>query len=299
MNVLMLLCIVCVSASTIRISQYTDSDCNGKVFKSRDILNNECIKNGDRLKNGRRDNTHTIKRRKEDRSFGGFNDDDDDGEPSDVVFVQFTTDCLTYVAITPHNLNTCEDQIYWGVYTSLNLCIGEDGEYIKFTCIKSCFSKDSNIYFENGTTSTIDLVQPGDKVLSVNEMQIPFYDTVFRIGHYDPDTITDFIQLTTETNEVIELSNNHYLHVNQCCNVEKMTLASNVVAGSTVFTTFPSILSKLVTNVTKVTKRGAYNVHVLSGTIVVNGIIASHFTTESEWSNNKLALIWYNLISIF
>lgn len=44
-----------------------------------------------------------------------------------------------------------------------------------------------------------------------------------------------------------------------------------------------------------IVKTGAYNVHVLGGNIVVNGIVASHFTTESTWSDNDWAVKWYKM----
>ncbi len=52
--------------------------------------------------------------------------------------------------------------------------------------------------------------------------------------------------------------------------------------------------------VTVVQRAGVYNVHTLGGRIVVNDVIASHFTGESTWGANarSLAPVWYRLVDM-
>jgi hypothetical protein len=55
------------------------------------------------------------------------------------------------------------------------------------------------------------------------------------------------------------------------------------------------VLATKITKLEHTVKRGAFNVHVLGGSIVVNGVAASHFSTESKWSVNSAATKWYQV----
>ncbi len=55
-----------------------------------------------------------------------------------------------------------------------------------------------------------------------------------------------------------------------------------------------------VVSVSTVTSEGVFNVHTLSGHIVVNDVAATHFTTESSWegSSRRLASYWYRALDL-
>jgi hypothetical protein len=54
-----------------------------------------------------------------------------------------------------------------------------------------------------------------------------------------------------------------------------------------------------VTAVSRVTRRGAFNAKTTSGTIVVNGIVASHFADgEMGPVRRALAPWWYHIVDI-
>ncbi len=57
----------------------------------------------------------------------------------------------------------------------------------------------------------------------------------------------------------------------------------------------------LVTSVESILRQGVYNVHTLSGTVIVNDVSASHFTSSSSWRSStakRLALLWYGVLDI-
>ena len=55
-----------------------------------------------------------------------------------------------------------------------------------------------------------------------------------------------------------------------------------------------------VASVDAVTRQGRYNVHTLSGNIVVDGVVSSHFTTETNWGpdSRSYAPLWYRLVDV-
>ncbi len=75
--------------------------------------------------------------------------------------------------------------------------------------------------------------------------------------------------------------------------------ARDVKVGDEVFVVSASaptgIQSAVVQSVAIVPRQGVFNVHTLSGNIVVNNIVASHFTRETTWGSQSrsLAPIWY------
>ncbi len=63
----------------------------------------------------------------------------------------------------------------------------------------------------------------------------------------------------------------------------------------------PELRRVLVTSVESILRQGVYNVHTLSGTVIVNDVSASHFTSSSSWRSStakRLALLWYRVLDI-
>jgi hypothetical protein len=81
-----------------------------------------------------------------------------------------------------------------------------------------------------------------------------------------------------------------------CCSVGNLKLASTARVGDTLFVTVgkAGVREVTITAIATVRRTGVYNVHTLGGNIVVNGVVASHYTTESTWSasSRSLSPIW-------
>ncbi len=78
-----------------------------------------------------------------------------------------------------------------------------------------------------------------------------------------------------------------------CCDLSETDAAGKVQIGDTVFLgehVGSTAAAVTVTDVRRVTRTGQYNVHTLSGNIVVNGVVSSHFTSAaaSKWSSTRL-----------
>jgi hypothetical protein len=89
-----------------------------------------------------------------------------------------------------------------------------------------------------------------------------------------------------------------------CCDLSSVVVASDVHVGDVVFVLDSSEGSAAapttVVSVDAVRRAGAYNVHTLSGSIVVDGVVATHFTQQTTWtsSGRRYAHWWYRLLHI-
>jgi len=164
--------------------------------------------------------------------------------------------------------------------------------------VRNCFSSTATTHLEDGSEKAVSRLNVGDRVLAVDANGKPFYDRVFRVTHHDHVTRTEFIRVTTSSNHTLELSREHYIHAHKCCNLDDTIVAGDLRVGDTVFVLDHDSgrsMETWVTDLQTVTKPGAYNAHVLGGNMVVNGIVATHFTTESKWGNGAAAKAWYRV----
>jgi len=317
--VILFLSVLSVSSYVITVFLYYGDNCFGPPFGNFTIDNGTCarlfnagentgfISGGDTF-HGNHIGPDGNVVSDDDDGYGNVVSDDDDDSIS--YYSAITGDCNDDgFALNHYYDNQCRLLIpgsgdLSGINNNKCISIHSKASF-KLSCTpngivanESCFSSKSKVYLENGTTTTIDQLKPGDSVLSTNEKFDLIYTKVFRISHHDPYDTIEYIQITTDTGQVIELSANHYLYVDRCCDINTLVLASKVKINSFLFTIFPRLSRTAVVGIERITRTGAYNVHVLSGTIIVNGLIASHFTTESAWTDNKKALLWYNTLDL-
>jgi len=154
---------------------------------------------------------------------------------------------------------------------------------------------------ESGEVVPYASIKVGDRVESVNRLGQVFYDKVFRITHHEVDTTNDYVRLTTASGAKLELTESHMLHVGACCDVDKLVSADEVQVGDSVFVMVDGVATpSAVTKVEMVKSKGMYNVHTLHGNIVVNGVVASHFTDESTWASESrhLSSAWYHMVDM-
>lgn len=109
-------------------------------------------------------------------------------------------------------------------------------------------------------------------------------------GHKDPQANSMFAAITTKGGRTIKLSYSHYLPVYRA-DVEGELVAGQVVAkevavgdwlvlpqGGSTSSTVPPL--DLVVSVSRTFSRGLYNPHTATGTVVVDGVLASCYTAS-------------------
>jgi len=134
----------------------------------------------------------------------------------------------------------------------------------------TCFSADMTVELSNGTTLRMDEITVGDNVL-VNANKE--YSDVFMFSHRLSAVNAEFVSLTTDNGANIKLTGNHYLYVNG-----RMAIASTVQVGDKLQSKDGKATT--VTAVATVRADGLYNPNTLHGDIVVNGIVASTYTSD-------------------
>lgn len=142
-----------------------------------------------------------------------------------------------------------------------------------WTCSDSssvCFPAHATVELSNGTVIRMDEIQVGDKVLVNAEKE---YSDVFMFTHRLSAVNAEFVSLQTENGNNIMLTKNHYLYVNG-----KMAVSGIVKVGDKLQTKDGK--STAVTSVSTVRADGLYNPNTLHGDIVVNGIVASAYTSD-------------------
>jgi hypothetical protein len=193
--------------------------------------------------------------------------------------------------------NECNDEAIavWNCARPL-YCTDLDKD-LSFEARWPCFSLESTVEVQGkGTTSIKDLVI-GDMVLSDDKGTYTMY---YSKGHFSEDTPSTYLRIFTETSnkKPLELSENHLVY--------KVTEALPVPARSI---KVGDVLKTIggptkVTFIKKVTRKGFSSPYTMSGSIVVDGVVASTFTEsqgfegqEPGWGYlmNRKIIHWHHL----
>ncbi|XP_024531827.1 warthog protein 4 isoform X1 [Selaginella moellendorffii] len=131
-----------------------------------------------------------------------------------------------------------------------------------------CFPGDATVQMYNGEIKFVRELNVGDKVAVGKNI----YSDVYGFGHKDADAISKFFQVHSASN-MLELTAGHFVPV--AVNGKLMyKRAEDLKVGDSLWE------SSKITEISKVEKLGLYNPLTLSGSIMVNNVLAS---THSEW----------------
>ena len=159
----------------------------------------------------------------------------------------------------------------------------------------ACFPLSATAMTPKGKKSMGEL-ETGDEVLTVDPSTgNKSFSTVYMWGHRDSKTVTSFYEITTASGATLTLSKEHYMYVSES-GCENASLASTttlspalVKVGQGAWTVTPEgIKCSEITDIKIAEHKGIFNPFTLSGTIVVDGVIAScysesgHFSIESN-----------------
>lgn len=133
----------------------------------------------------------------------------------------------------------------------------------------SCFPANAQVELEAGTVKQMADVEVGDRVKVSSDR----FSEVFMFTHRQRSGLYNFVTLHISGLPLpLQLSDGHYLSVNG-----ELKAAGRVRAGDVVMLGGGS--TSTVTGVSRRTERGLFNPKTVDGDIVVNGVLASTFTT--------------------
>ncbi len=132
----------------------------------------------------------------------------------------------------------------------------------------TCFPADAMVTVETGAQKRMDEVEIGDRVLVGDGS----YSEVFMFTHRDESVTSEFIEIIEESGSRLQLTQSHYLYAGN-----SLKAAGSVKIGDSLRLSDGSRSN--VKRLRKVINTGLYNPQTCQGDIVVNGIIASTYTT--------------------
>ncbi|KAJ8037125.1 GTPase IMAP family member 7 [Holothuria leucospilota] len=142
---------------------------------------------------------------------------------------------------------------------------------------ESCFPSTSVITTLQAGKIPIGAVTLGDKVLTVKENSVIGYEKIFFIAHANKSGFFCYLIIETSSKTSIAISPNHCLPVG---NIKCMKPANQVKVNDLIFVNRDGIIiSDTVTSIKREFRRGAYCPYTLNGTLIVDNIVTSCFTT--------------------
>jgi len=186
-------------------------------------------------------------------------------------------DCCEYVGCLGGI--ECADNFFSGIASTFNLTKeelldcnftqqlagegdGEDGDG------SECFPAHSKVTLADGSTKTMAELDIGDRVVVDLERRT---SAVHFFSHRETQTISKFIRIR-HTAGAVTISPNHYLYANG-----RLVVARAVRVGDTigVLGGSPSVVSSVGYSIAK----GLYNPHTFAGTVMVDGVLTSCYTS--------------------
>lgn len=134
----------------------------------------------------------------------------------------------------------------------------------------SCFPEDQLVQLESGSQKLMKDLEIGDIVLS----GMGSYSDVFMFTHKVEKISTWFVEITIDET-VLKLSGGHYLEING-----RLSMARHAKVGDMVH--YAGRGETEIKAVRYVKSKGLYNPQTTHGTIVVNGIVVSCYTSSVE-----------------
>ncbi len=151
----------------------------------------------------------------------------------------------------------------------------------------ACFPAASTVLTEGKGLVRMDALEVGDRVLTAAENGTLYFENIFFFSHRDSHARSIFLLVATESGGQITISPLHLIHVKSSDSPNIMfTLipARELRPGDTVFiaqtkTHTPSLGIAKVSSITMVVCEGLYCPHTSSGSVFVDNVLSSCYTT--------------------
>jgi preprotein translocase subunit YajC len=141
----------------------------------------------------------------------------------------------------------------------------------------SCFPAESTVQMESGEHKRMDKLEVGDRVLVGDGT----FSHVFMFTHKVDDEVgREFVRITTDSDNTVVATEGHYIPTVG----NGLSTAGSLCVGDQLFVSGSGggFTSATVTSTERVTRTGLYNPQTVRGDIVVDGIVASTYTTAVE-----------------
>jgi hypothetical protein len=151
----------------------------------------------------------------------------------------------------------------------------------------ACFHGDGVVQLESGMSKRLSELAVGDRILTSEEGEFSF-SPVTILPHSVNSEPASFLNLTTDSGKTVEMTSDHLLPK---CN-DEVTTAGSLVVGDCLFTIDGK---ETLTSITSSAKLGVYTAVTDRKFIVVNGIVASPHSENSDVNQPEMDYERYRL----
>jgi hypothetical protein len=152
----------------------------------------------------------------------------------------------------------------------------------------ACFHGDGTVLLESGLSKRLSDLKVGDKIISSDGLDHFSFSPVTVLPHAKNLEPAAFLNLTTETGKSVEMTSDHFIPK---CDQE-IVMASELVVGDCLLTVDGK---ETITEVSSSVKPGVYTAITKDKFIVVNGIVASPFSKNSDLVHPQKEIEKYEL----
>ncbi|KRX59485.1 Warthog protein 1 [Trichinella sp. T9] len=199
------------------------------------------------------------------------------------------TDCLFIHEAREKCTCTCDNLIASNVQTE---AIAEPAvEMVENGGRARCFHGDDWVLTTDGRMQMKHLLQKKDaQVLTRSENGHLEYSPVMTWIHAQKETKAQFINLETESGHRLSLTPLHMIYQTDCDGKEMVLMAEKVAVGKCIYVKADNdkLVESKVVSTSKVVKTGIYSPITTSGSIVVNDVLASCFSTSANEDIQRL-----------
>ncbi|GBF92408.1 hypothetical protein Rsub_05610 [Raphidocelis subcapitata] len=146
-----------------------------------------------------------------------------------------------------------------------------------------CFPGSARVALASGKTKAMRHLAVGDSVLVARPDGSLAFEDVYFFDHELDGGAHSFRRIELDTGAALELTSGHFVPVGEALATARMTRARDVAAGMRVLVARPGGAAPeaaTVAAVSEVTRAGVFAPVTASGTVVVNGVVASAY---SDW----------------
>ncbi|GJQ74088.1 putative intercellular signal essential for a variety of patterning events during development [Trypoxylus dichotomus] len=149
-----------------------------------------------------------------------------------------------------------------------------------------CFSAESTVLSETGTQRKLQDLQTGERILSLdlNTQQLVFSEVILFLD-WDPSQRRDFLQFKLRSGRTLTVTPSHLLFQLANDNTSRTIYAAKLSVGDRVLVRDSNrLIEDAIVMVQHVAKTGVFAPLTMTGTVVVDGVLASCYATIDSQS---------------
>ncbi|KRT83295.1 hypothetical protein AMK59_3366, partial [Oryctes borbonicus] len=149
-----------------------------------------------------------------------------------------------------------------------------------------CFSAESTVFTETGTQRKLQDLQVGEKILSLDlNTQQFIYSEVILFLDWDPSQRRDFLKFELRSGRTLTVTPSHLIFQIANDNTSRTIYAAKLSVGDRVLVRDSSrLIEDAIVKVQQVAKTGVFAPLTMTGTVVVDGVLASCYATIDSQS---------------